>query len=108
MALIMNDPSLFALWKEDIKTMAERIISMRAELYRLLTSVHQTPGSWEHITAQIGMFSFTGLNATQSAAMTEKYHIYLTTNGRISMAGLNSHNIDYFSESVSKVVKGTL
>lgn len=55
-SLILNDPELFAQWKEDIKTMANRIIEMRKELYRLLTEEFKTPGTWDHITAQIGMF----------------------------------------------------
>lgn len=52
--------------------------------------------------------SFTGISAEQSKALTEKGHIYLTVNGRISMAGLNSHNIRYFAESLDKVVRGEL
>jgi len=107
-ALILNDPELFAQWKEDIKTMANRIIEMRKELYRLLTEEFKTPGTWDHITAQIGMFSFTGLNAEQSQALIDKAHIYLTSNGRISMAGLNTKNIRYFAENLDKVVRGQL
>ncbi len=53
-------------------------------------------------------YSFTGLTQPQTKALAEKAHIYLTADGRISMAGLNGNNIDYFSESVSKVVKGSL
>ena len=52
--------------------------------------------------------SFTGISTEQSTALTEKAHIYLTTNGRISMAGLNSHNIRYFAECLDKVVRGQL
>jgi aspartate aminotransferase len=36
--------------------MAGRIIEMRVELHRLLTVELNTPGSWEHIVDQIGMF----------------------------------------------------
>lgn len=50
--------------------------------------------------------SFTGITPEQSKTLTEKYHIYLTQNGRISMAGLNSKNIRYFAESLDKVVRG--
>lgn len=56
MALIMNDAGLFEEWKRDISTMAERIISMRKELFRLLTEELKTPGNWDHIVNQIGMF----------------------------------------------------
>jgi aspartate aminotransferase len=105
-ALILTDATLFDEWKRDIKTMAGRIITMREQLFALLRDEFQTPGSWQHIVDQIGMFSFTGLNAAQSAALTEKYHIYLTTNGRISMAGLNSKNVRYVAECIDKVVRG--
>lgn len=56
MSLIMNKAELFEEWKADIKTMAERIISMRKELHRLLTDELKTPGNWDHIVKQIGMF----------------------------------------------------
>ena len=60
-SLILNDPDLFEEWKRDIKTMAGRIIEMRRELYRLLTDELKTPGTWDHITNQIGMFRCVGL-----------------------------------------------
>jgi len=107
-SLILNNPELFEEWRRDIKTMAGRIIEMRKELYRLLTEELKTPGNWDHIVTQIGMFSFTGITPEQSQALTEKAHIYLTQNGRISMAGLNSHNIRYFAEKLDKVVRGEL
>lgn len=36
--------------------------------------------------------------------MTEKYHIYLLKNGRISMAGLNSKNIQYVADAICDCV----
>ena len=47
----------------------------------------------------------TGLTEAQVKRLKEEYHIYLTNNGRISMAGLNSRNVDYFAEAVDKVVR---
>jgi hypothetical protein len=52
--------------------------------------------------------SFTGLTSPQTKALAERAHIYMTADGRISMAGLNGKNIDHFAESVSSAVKGTL
>ncbi len=52
--------------------------------------------------------SFTGLTPPQTKALAERAHIYMTADGRISMAGLNGKNIDYFAETVSSAVKGTL
>ncbi|PCH33598.1 hypothetical protein WOLCODRAFT_22108 [Wolfiporia cocos MD-104 SS10] len=104
---ILNNEKLYADWLSEVKGMAERIISMRERLYDNLVGLN-TPGGWGHIKSQIGMFSFTGLTTPQTQKLAEKAHIYMTADGRISMAGLNAHNIDYFSESVSKAVKGEL
>lgn len=41
--------------------MSGRIIEMRKGLRERLEKLG-TPGTWDHITSQIGMFSFTGLN----------------------------------------------
>jgi aspartate aminotransferase len=48
--------------KENVKTMAERILAMRDLLYRKLRALG-TPGTWEHIVKQSGMFSYTGLSS---------------------------------------------
>ncbi|KAF5391394.1 hypothetical protein D9757_001993 [Collybiopsis confluens] len=101
--LILNDAALFEEWKRDIKTMAGRIIDMRKLLHKLLTEELHTPGNWDHIVNQIGMFSFTGITPEQSKILTDKYHIYLTVNGRISMCGLNTNTLRYFAESLDKV-----
>lgn len=36
-----------------------------------------TPGSWKHISNQIGMFSFTGLKAEAVDALAAKASIYM-------------------------------
>lgn len=66
-----------------------------------------TPGTWNHITDQIGMFSFTGLREEQVLKLREVAHVYMTKNGRISMAGLNTGNVEYFAKAVDKVVRET-
>ncbi|KAF7339419.1 Aspartate aminotransferase [Mycena sanguinolenta] len=99
---------LYAEWEREVKGMADRIISMREKLYNTLTNDLKTPGDWSHIKSQIGMFSFTGLKKDQTKALAEKAHIYMTADGRISMAGLNASNISYFAEGVDAAVKGTL
>lgn len=105
---ILGSPELYSQWEGEVKGMAERIISMREHLYNSLTNELKTPGEWGHIKSQIGMFSFTGLSPAQTKALAEKAHVYMTADGRISMAGLNSGNIGYFAESVDKAVRGDL
>lgn len=44
-------------------TMSSRIMAMRKALRAALENLG-TPGDWSHITSQIGMFSYTGLNGS--------------------------------------------
>lgn len=102
--LVLNNPELYQEWRKDLKTMSSRIIKMRKELYDNLIEL-KTPGTWNHIIDQIGMFSFTGLNVQQCRTLMEKFHVYLTENGRISMAGLNTKNVRAFAEAIDWVVR---
>ena len=85
-SVVLSSPPLYNEWKSELKLMSGRINKMRHELRSELERL-QTPGDWKHITTQIGMFSFTGLTPKQSAAMSDKHHIYMLSNGRISMGG---------------------
>lgn len=100
---VLNSDSLFAEWKNNIKTMAGRIIAMRKELRDKLESLG-TPGSWNHITDQIGMFSFTGLSPEMCEFLLKEKHIYLLKNGRISMCGVTPGNLDYLAHSINEAV----
>jgi len=105
-SMVLNDDKLFAQWEEDLRTMSGRIIEMRKALRSKLEEAG-TPGKWNHITDQIGMFSFTGLNEQQVQKLREQFHVYMTKNGRISMAGLNTNNVEYFAKAVNSVVRET-
>ncbi|MCJ1436730.1 Aspartate aminotransferase, cytoplasmic [Xylographa pallens] len=105
-SLVLNDPELFTEWEANLRTMSGRIIDMRKALRENLEKLG-TPGSWKHITEQIGMFSFTGLTEKQVLKIREDAHVYMTKNGRISMAGLNTGNVEYVAKAVDKVVRET-
>jgi len=46
-------------WRAELKGAMERVQRMRA-LLRSALEAKGTPGTWKHITDQIGMFSYTG------------------------------------------------
>lgn len=81
---------------------------MRQSLKQQLEAINCPPPkglkSWNHITDQIGMFCFTGLSETQSKKLCDEYAIFLTTNGRISVSGLNTKNVQYVAESFKDVL----
>merc|ERR1712183_1181090 len=101
---VLSDPELYQEWRDELMAMSVRIQKMRKELYDEMVRLG-TPGSWTHITSQIGMFSFTGLSVAQSKAMVDKHHVYMLDNGRISMAGVTSGNVKYLAGAIDDVVR---
>merc|ERR1712130_675006 len=95
--------AMYQEWRECIKVMANRIIAMRAGLRTRLEKLG-TPGKWDHITTQIGMFSYTGLAPTQVDFLVQEKHIYLLRSGRISMCGVTPGNIEYVASSIHEAV----
>ena len=85
--------------------MAQRIIAMRAALYDAMVATGSAL-TWNHITDQIGMFCFTGMSAEQVARLRSEFHIYLTSDGRISMAGITTANVKYIAGAIHEVTKG--
>lgn len=52
-----------------------------------------------------GMFCYSGLSPEQVDRLTNEFHIYLTRNGRISMAGVTSKDIQPLAEAIHAVSK---
>ncbi|KAI0846506.1 aspartate aminotransferase [Daldinia vernicosa] len=99
---ILNDPALNKQWLGEVKGMADRIISMRAllkENLEKLGSAHD----WSHITSQIGMFAYTGLDAASMEKLAKEHSVYATKDGRISVAGITSDNVGRLAEAIYKV-----
>lgn len=97
---VVGNPDLFSEWKEEMEMMAGRIKSVRQMLYDNLTSKDKSGKDWSYILKQIGMFSFTGLNKAQSDNMTDKWHVYMTKDGRISLAGLSAAKCGYLADAI--------
>ncbi|RLN55121.1 hypothetical protein BBJ29_003475 [Phytophthora kernoviae] len=101
---ILSDAHLKTQWYSECKAMADRIISMRTALRSAIEKIDDK-SDWCHITDQIGMFCYTGLTEAQVSRMIETHHIYLTKDGRISMAGLTTKNVEYVAQSIVESVQ---
>jgi aspartate aminotransferase, mitochondrial len=101
-ASVLGDPELHQLWLREVKMMADRIIGMRKKLRDELIA-RGSRQEWRHITDQIGMFCYTGLKPDQVERLTREFHIYLTRDGRISIAGINSGNVEYLANAIHSV-----
>nr|KAF6406829.1 glutamic-oxaloacetic transaminase 2 [Molossus molossus] len=101
---VLNSPDLRKQWLQEVKGMADRIISMRTQLVSNLKK-EGSSHNWQHITDQIGMFCFTGLKPEQVERLTKEFSVYMTKDGRISVAGVTSGNVGYLAHAIHQVTK---
>jgi aspartate/tyrosine/aromatic aminotransferase len=93
-AEILKRPDLKSIWQKDLEAIRHRMNLMRETLIQRLISKSQGM-NFEYLKHHKGMFSFVDLNKSQVQKMIDQFAIYMTDNGRISVAGLTSKNIDY-------------
>jgi aspartate/tyrosine/aromatic aminotransferase len=100
---ILNDPASKAQWEADCKGMADRLNEVRQLLHTQLGEA-DVKGTWDHVIKQRGMFSYTGLSKDTVARLRSEYHIYMLTDGRISLAGLNKGNTGRFVQALKEIL----
>lgn len=101
---VLGDKTLKSIWLGEVKLMAERIINVRTKLKDGLIKAGSKK-NWDHITKQIGMFCYTGMTKDQVEKIMKDFHIFLTKDGRISMAGVTSKNVEYLAQAMHTVTK---
>jgi aspartate/tyrosine/aromatic aminotransferase len=50
------------------------------------------------------MFSFSGLNPQQVEILRDKHSIYIVGSGRINVAGITPHNLDYLCDALASIL----
>lgn len=101
---LLNDTALYADWEAEVAQMRERIKAMRQRMFDVLGA--KVPGGeFDYILSQRGMFSYTGLTSQQVDVLRDAYGVYLVGSGRMCVAGLNEHNIDYVASCIAEVLK---
>lgn len=103
-AEIIGNPAMFDEWKAEMMGMAGRIETVRGKL-RAALEKRVPEKDWSFITSQIGMFSYTGMSEKQVENMTKKHHVYMTKDGRISLAGLNQAKVEFLADAIVDSMK---
>lgn len=101
---ILDSVELTAEWQQELAVMRNRINDYRQLIIDKLKA-EGVQQDFSFITKQHGMFSFLGLNKAQIDKLRAEYSIYMVGSSRVSIAGLNHSNIDYFAKAVAAVLK---
>ncbi|XP_051897029.1 aspartate aminotransferase, cytoplasmic-like [Pristis pectinata] len=105
-ATVLNNPAFFAEWQENLKKMVERLMLTKEKLKEELRTLG-TPGSWEHITKQVGLYIFPGFTGSQINYLMKKLHIYLSANAQINISNVNNRNLAYLVRCIHEAVSSS-
>ncbi len=104
-ARVLGDARLRPMWEAEVAQMRERIQAMRRSLHEVLTA--RVPGrDFGYLLTQRGMFSYTGLSASQVDRLREEHAVYLIRSGRMCVAGLNRGNVERTAQAFAAVLAG--
>lgn len=102
-ALILKNDGLRAEWEKEVDEMRTRLQNTRQnfamELEKNILNI-----DYRFVSTQKGMFTYCGLTPLQVELLIKKYAIYLPSDGRINVAGLNKHNFAYAVESILETI----
>ena len=101
---VLSDKKLREQWNGELTQMRDRINGMR----KMFVGAMKEKGvaqDFSFITAQRGMFSFSGLTADQVDRLRAEYSIYIVRSGRINVAGITRENLDRLADAVDTVLK---
>ncbi len=102
-ATVLSDKKLRQMWENELTGMRVRIHEMRHKLAAELTA-RKYGEDFSFITRQNGMFSYSGLIPEQVERLKNEFSVYIVSTGRICVAALNSHNLDYVVSAISSVL----
>jgi aromatic-amino-acid transaminase len=101
-ATILADQELRRLWAEEVEAMRLRIANLRSGLVTALAP-HGLAEHFAHIAMQRGMFSYTGLTASQVQRLRQEFSVYLVSSGRANVAGMSERRLDYLADAIARV-----
>jgi aspartate aminotransferase len=102
-AMILNSPALRQEWAQELGQMRSRIAQIRQALAAQFKQLGQG-NRFDYIANQYGMFSLMGLSAAQVSQMREANGIYMPSDSRTNIAGLNMAQVQPFVKAVIDVL----
>ncbi|MDR3396408.1 MAG: aspartate/tyrosine/aromatic aminotransferase [Pandoraea sp.] len=102
-AKVLSTPELRKSWEAELTEMCQRITRMRGAIHDGLRG-HVPDNMLSRYLEQRGMFTYTGLSASQVDVLREEHGVYLIRSGRMCVAGLNGKNVGVVADSIAKVL----
>ena len=102
-AAVLNDEALKASWLAEVEEMRTRILAMRQELVKVL-STEMPERNFDYLLNQRGMFSYTCLSAAQVDRLREEFGVYLIASVLMCVDWLNTENLQCVAKAFAALM----
>lgn len=103
-AHILSSPPLKMQWEAELREMRERIQKMRRLIAKQLAE--KIPHlDFSHLANGTGMFGFTGLTKLQVEYLIKEHGIYMPSDGRMNVCGLNQSNVAMVASAIADAMR---
>ena len=98
-SIVLNDKDLRSDWMSELEDIRNSLLNLRVQLY---TELQKISGSdrFSFIASHRGMFSLLGATPSQVEKMRTKFGIYMVSDSRFNVAGLNNETVPAFAKAI--------
>ena len=100
---VLEDAALEADWKAELEDTRNGMLGLRAALAEALRK-ETNSDRFDFVARHRGMFSLLGLTEAQVARLREEFGIYMVSDSRINIAGLNAATVPILARAVASVL----
>jgi aromatic-amino-acid transaminase len=103
---VFADPTLYALWAQELREMRERVLELRR---RLAAALRAGDGRghddrFDFVERHRGMFSLLGLPPAAVEKLRTEHHVYTAPDSRTNIAGLRFADVERVARAIRAVV----
>ena len=102
-SMVLSDPNLRADWEQELAGIRAGMLDLRhqlAEELRLQTRSNR----FDFVVEHRGMFSMLGLSEAQVETMRTDHAVYVISDSRMNIAGLNTDSVPVLAKAVAAVI----
>ena len=104
---ILNDKNVKEKWIQEHSNIFKRVYSIRLRIIDSLEKLNKSNISESKIKflkEQKGLYMYLDIDNEKVELLKKEYGIYLSNKGRINITSINNSNIEYFVNSIAKVL----
>ena len=100
---VLEDAALEADWKAELEDTRNGMLGLRSALADALRQ-ETNSDRFDFVARHRGMFSLLGLTEAQVTRLRDEFGIYMVSDSRINIAGLNSKTVPILARAVAAVL----